>query len=60
MCWRDLPITKKQKDCIKTMMEFSHYPIPKFTGATRGDAADYIDKYGKIAHEDVNSHGFGY
>lgn len=58
--WRSKPITDKQKECIEAMMEFSAYPIPKFEGTTRGEAADYIDKFGKFAHEDVNSKMFGY
>lgn len=60
MDWRNKPITDKQKELISDMMKFSAYPIPRFTGATRGEAADYIDKYGKLAHEDVNSKMFGY
>lgn len=60
MDWRDKPITDKQKELINDMMEFTAYPIPKFNGTTRGEAADYIDKYGKLAHEDVNSPMFGY
>lgn len=57
---REEPITEKQKDCIEAMMEFSYYPIPKFTGKTKGEASDYINKYGEIAHENVNSPVFGY
>ena len=60
MDWRDKPITNKQMELINDMMEFTAYPIPKFTGKTRGEGADYIDKYGKLAHEDVNSRMFGY
>lgn len=60
MSWRDKPITEKQKDCIAEMQEFSHYPIPLFTGTTRGEASDYIDKYGELAYEDINSPMFGY
>lgn len=60
MDWRDKPITNKQIELINDMMEFTAYPIPKFTGTTRGEAADYIDKYGKLAHENVNSPMFGY
>lgn len=59
MKWREKEITEKQKQCIQTMQEFSCYPLPKFTGTTRGEAADYIDEYGKIAHENVNSPKFG-
>ncbi len=60
MGWRDDPITDKQKMLIEDMMEFSDYPLPRFTGTTKGEASDYIDKYGKLAHEDVNSPTFGY
>lgn len=60
MDWRSKPITDKQMEIINDMMEFTAYPIPKFTGTTRGEAADYIDEYGKLAHEDVNSKMFGY
>ena len=60
MNWRDKPITDKQMELINDMMEFTAYPIPKFVGITRGEAADYIDEYGELAHEDVNSTTFGY
>ena len=60
MAWRDDPITDKQKVCIETMQEYSFYPLPEFTGTTKGEASDYIDKWGKLAHEDVNSKMFGY
>ena len=58
MNWREKEPTQKQIECIKSMMEFSDYPIPRFTGTTRGEASDYIDKYGKIAHENVDSPKF--
>ena len=58
--WRNDPITVKQKECIKEMQEFSHYPLPKFKGKTKGEASDYIDKWSELAHEDVNSPMFGY
>ena len=45
---------------IADIMEFSAYNPPKFVGKTRGEAADYIDRYGKLAGEDVNSRVFGY
>ena len=60
MSWRNKPITEKQKECITAMQEFSHYPIPIFNGTTRGEASDYIDEYGELAHENVNSPMFGY
>jgi len=59
MNWRDKPITEKQKECIETMMEFSCYPIPAFRGMTRGEASDYIDQYGELAYENVDSPTFG-
>ena len=58
--WRDLPITERQKECIADMMEFSCYPLPKFEGSTRGEASEYIEKYGKLSHEDVSGKCFGY
>ena len=60
MNWRDKEITKAQKQLISDMQEFSSYPLPRFTGTTRGEASDYIEKYYKLAHEDVNSPMFGY
>ena len=60
MTWRSDTITEKQRQCINAMMEYSAYKLPAFTGTTKGEAADYIDKYGKLAHEDVNSTTFGY
>ena len=46
--WRLRPITDKQKKCIDEMLEYSPYPLQKFEGQTRGEASDYIDKYGKL------------
>lgn len=60
MNWRDKEPTISQIACIMEMQEFSIYPLPVFEGKTRGEAADYIDKWGKLAHEDVNSPMFGY
>lgn len=60
MSWRDDEITKKQKDYIDSIQEFSCYPLPKFDGTTKGEAADYIEKYGELANENVNSPMFGY
>lgn len=39
--WRDLPITEKQREFIETMQEFVD---ERFTGTTRGEAADYINR----------------
>ena len=49
--WRKDEITEKQKSYIAEMQEFSEYPLPAFTGTTKGEAADYINKYTKLAHE---------
>ena len=50
MSWRNDPITEKQKSLISDMIEFSEYPLPTFTGKTKGEASDYIDKYIAISH----------
>ena len=50
MKWRDEPATKKQLKYISEMQEFSEFQLPKFEGKTKGDAADYIDRYSKQAH----------
>ena len=42
------------------MQEVSYYPLPKFTGTTKGEASDYIEKYRELAHGNVNSPMFGY
>lgn len=54
--WRDEPATEKQKNLIAEMHEFSLFPLPLFTGKTKGEAADYIDKYIKLAHEDFDAY----
>lgn len=56
--WRDDPITDRQKQLIADMQEFSPYSLPRFCGMTKGEAADYIEQYGKIAHEDINMIGY--
>lgn len=54
--WRFDPITEKQKAYILEMQEFSELPLPFFRGRTKGEAADYINRYIKIAHESVLEH----
>ena len=49
--WRDKKPTEKQLELIRDMEEFSEYPLPKFVGKTRGEAHDWIQGYGKLAHE---------
>ena len=58
--WRDDNVTDKQIAYINEMREFSDYPLPLFTGKTKGEAYDYINKYSELAHEDVSSPKFGY
>ena len=58
--WRLRPITDKQKEYIEDMQDFSIYPLPAFKGQTRGEAADYIDKYRKLAHESAWAIEHGY
>lgn len=60
MTWRDKEPTEYQLEYIEAILEFCEYQVPAFTGTTRGEASDYIAKYGKIAQEDVNSPTFGY
>ena len=58
--WRNQPITDKQKAYISDIQEFSLYNPPKFTGTTKGEASDYIEQYGKLAHEDIWAITHGY
>jgi len=53
MSWRDDPATEKQLETIRNMHEFSEWPLPKFTGKTKGEAADYIDRWIAKAHESI-------
>lgn len=61
MNWQNDTVTEKQINYIKEMNEFSDFPIPKFTGKTKGEASDYIDRYQKLAHErfDQNEDMYG-
>lgn len=45
MGWKEEQPTKKQLRFIAALMELSEFTLPPFTGTTKGDAADYIDKY---------------
>ena len=58
--WRDDAITEKQRAYILEMHEHSEYPLPKFTGTTKGEAADYINKWTKLAHESLWAIEHGY
>ena len=62
MSWRDKPTTSKQYELILEMNEFSVFPLPKFTGKTRGEASDYIKTNLSLAHElfDFNGHDDNY
>ena len=60
---KDFGITGQQREMIhhiELIKEFSAYSIPPFTGKTFGEAMEYIEKWWKLAHEDVNSPTFGY
>ena len=48
--WRRDPVTDRQLELIADLQEFSEIPIPEFTGTTKGEASDYIDKYIGVAH----------
>ena len=60
--WRNDPVTEKQLAYIQEMQEFSDFPIPRFTGSTKGEASDYIDRWSATAHEsaDFHSHADNY
>ena len=51
MSWREEPATEKQLQCIQDMQELSEYPLPEFTGSTKGEASDYISKYIARSHD---------
>ncbi len=51
--WRDDPATEKQLNYIIEMREFSPYNLPEFNGKTKGEAFEYINKYSKLAHENI-------
>lgn len=51
MSWRSEKATDKQLRYIAEMQEFSEHELPKFTGTTKGEASDYINKWNKLAHE---------
>ena len=53
--WRDDPITAKQAQLIQEMNEFSEFPLPRFTGTTKGEACDYINANLNRAHEGIDT-----
>ena len=53
MSWRNDPVTEKQLKMITDMIEFSEFPLPKFTGKTKGEASDYINKWLSKSHESL-------
>ena len=60
--WRNDLATEKQLAYIREMQEFSDFPLPRFTGSTKGEASDYIDEWSRLAHEafDFGGHGDNY
>lgn len=58
--WRNDKATDKQLSYIAEMQEHSPYPLPPFEGNTKGEAADYIDKFTKLAHESTWAIEHGY
>lgn len=57
MAWSDAP-TEKQLMYLEELREMSAYPIPKFTGKTRKDVQEYIEKYRKTAYQRTDKFGF--
>ena len=55
MSWRDDPITEKQRKLIMEIYDFCDWPLPAFTGTTKGEASDFIDKWIGKAHETILS-----
>lgn len=51
--WPEDRVTEKQLAYIEELQEFSEYPLPPFTGETKQEAKEYIDKYWKLAHEKI-------
>lgn len=49
MSWSEEP-TDNQLAWIDDIERYALF-IPKFSGSTRKDAADYIDRYGKLVRE---------
>lgn len=58
--WMDDPATEKQLQYIREMQEFSPYPLPKFEGTTKGEAAECINQHTKLAHESTWGIEHGY
>ena len=53
MGWREENATEKQLKMISDMNDFSEYQLPKFTGTTKGEASDYINRYIGLSHESI-------
>ena len=51
--WRNDPVTDKQRELIHDMRTHSDWPLPAFTGTTKGEASDYIDRWIAKAHETI-------
>lgn len=57
MAWNDTP-TEKQLKYLEELQEMSAYPIPIFSGKTRKDVQEYIEKYRPIAYQRTDKFGF--
>ena len=54
--WRSDPVTNKQMNYIMELYEHDEFRrIPKFTGTTKGEASDFIDKYAHFAYESFDN-----
>lgn len=60
LSWRQGPASEAQLAYIRDLQEMSEYPLPLFTGKTRGEASDYIDKWHRLAHERVDDKADNY
>lgn len=58
--WRDEPATEKQLRYCDEIYENSEYSPPRFTGTTKGEASDYIEKHANLAHESLWTITHGY
>ena len=45
--------TENQLRYIQELQDISIYPLPKFMGETENEAAEYIDRYDSVAHDNL-------
>lgn len=51
--WKEDSVTQSQLRLIRRIVDESNFPLPQFDGKTKGQAAQWIEKYKDVARRSI-------